>query len=169
MKIIRFGFISILSLFVVITAISLLIPSSIRISRAININGQRKAVLTEIEDLNRWKYWYPGFDTLTIIPMGRQAQRLTVARIASTATTISIKTDSAGETVAQFSSGNRKSVTSGWKVITYSSNDSLTVQWYLDFKLRWYPWEKFLSLTYDKMYGQQMELGLNALKKNVER
>jgi len=133
------------------------------------MKAQQESVLKEISDLNRWRNWYPGFDTLTIIPVGPVTRPVTEARVASTSTSISIKAKNAGEIVALFSAGNRKPVISGWKLITYSTSDSLTVQWYLDFSLRWYPWEKFLSLTYDKIYGQQMEKGLNALKKNVEQ
>ena len=169
MKIIRFGLLSVLSLFVVITAITLFIPSHIRISRAVNMNAGSETIMQEIGDLKKWKYWYPGFDTLSIIPVSGTADRLTEARIASTSTTIVLTANGTTEVLAQFNSGNSKPVTGGWKVITYSSNDSLTVQWYLDFSLHWYPWEKFLSLTYDKMYGQQMEQGLKTLKKNVER
>ncbi|MEJ0105618.1 MAG: hypothetical protein WDO19_24995 [Bacteroidota bacterium] len=58
---------------------------------------------------------------------------------------------------------------SGWEAKSYNQSDSLTVQWYLDFKLKWYPWDKFFSLAYDKMYGTQMEQGLKNLKENVER
>jgi hypothetical protein len=168
-KIIRFGLISILLLFTIITAISLFIPSHVRISRAINMNAGHETIFKEIGDLNRWKNWYPGFDTLTIIPVNVKDGNLTEARISSTSTSIIITEKKTDEVIALFNSGNSKSVVSGWRAITYSTKDSLTVQWYLDFRLRWYPWEKFLSLTYDKMYGQQMELGLNNLKKNVER
>ncbi|MCW3116765.1 MAG: hypothetical protein JWM28_847 [Chitinophagaceae bacterium] len=169
MKIIRFGLISLLSLFAIITAISLFIPSQVRISRAINMNAEAGTVLNEISDLNKWKNWYPGFDTLTITPVTLKDGNLTEARVSSTLASIVITEKKADEVIAQFNSGSNRSVTSGWKVITYNSSDSLTVQWYLDFRLRWYPWEKFLSITYDKMYGGQMELGLNNLKKNVER
>lgn len=169
MKIIRFVLVSILSLFFIITGISLFIPSHVRISRAANMKAESSVVLKEIGDLNHWKNWYPGFDTLTIIPVAEKDGNLAEARIASTTTSVKITEKKTGEVIAQFYTGNGKSVTSGWKTITYSTNDSLTVQWYLDFSLRWYPWEKFLSLTYDKIYGQQMEQGLIRLKKNVER
>jgi ribosome-associated toxin RatA of RatAB toxin-antitoxin module len=168
-KIIRFVLISIFSLFAIITAISLFIPSHVRISRAVNINAESETVLKEISDLNKWKKWYPGFDALTIVPVKEKDGNLTEARISSTSTSIVITARKADEVITQFNSGNNKSIISGWKTITFSSKDSLTVQWYLDFSLRWYPWEKFLSLTYDKMYGGQMEQGLSNLKKNVER
>ena len=55
------------------------------------------------------------------------------------------------------------SVISGFKTIRHSG-DSLTLQWYMDFKLKWYPWEKFRSLFYENIYGVQMEQGLSNLK-----
>jgi hypothetical protein len=37
----------------------------------------------------------------------------------------------------------------------------------MDFKLRWYPWEKFSSLLLEKRYGPVMEQGLAKLKKSI--
>jgi len=56
-----------------------------------------------------------------------------------------------------------KPVISGFKTIRHPG-DSLTLQWYMDFKLKWYPWEKFRSLFYENIYGVQMEQGLHNLK-----
>jgi hypothetical protein len=38
----------------------------------------------------------------------------------------------------------------------------------MDFKLKWYPWEKFKSLFYENFYGVQMEQGLSNLKELSE-
>jgi hypothetical protein len=38
----------------------------------------------------------------------------------------------------------------------------------MDFRLRWYPWEKFSSLLFEKSYGLTMEKGLNNIKKLSE-
>lgn len=124
-------------------------------------------VLNQISDINKWKEWYPGFDTLKLQAETFKNGRMVSAVSSSTA--ISIFENSPGEVKAEFKSGTRKPVISGWQAISYNNSDSLTLQWYLDFKLRWYPWEKFFGLTYDKMYGIQMEEGLQRLKKNVER
>ena len=169
MKIIRFGIISVLTLFAIITAISLFIPSHVRISRAVNIHTNTNIILNEIGNLNNWKSWYPGFDTATLIPVTIKGEEVTAARISSSTTFIEITGRRADEITAEFRTAKNRSATSGWKLITYPAKDSLTVQWYLDFRLSWAPWEKFLSLTYDKMYGTQMEQGLHNLKKNVER
>jgi hypothetical protein len=71
------------------------------------------------------------------------------------------------EVITELMSGSKK-IISGWKVISYAQPGSTTLQWYMDFKLRWYPWEKFSSLLFEKSYGLKMEQGLNNIKKLVE-
>jgi hypothetical protein len=56
-----------------------------------------------------------------------------------------------------------KPVVSGFKTIRHPG-DSSTLQWYMDFNLKWYPWDKFRSLFYENIYGVQMEQGLSNLK-----
>jgi hypothetical protein len=55
-------------------------------------------------------------------------------------------------------------VLNGFKFIKHAQGDSVTLQWFMDFRLRWYPWEKFRSLFYENIYGVQMEQGLGNLK-----
>jgi hypothetical protein len=42
------------------------------------------------------------------------------------------------------------------------------VQWYFDFHLDWYPWQKFQSIIYDKQLGPYMEASLQNLKQVIE-
>ena len=72
------------------------------------------------------------------------------------------------EHVAAMERPGRLSVLNGWKNMTISGSDSTTIQWYMDFHLHWYPWEKFGSLLFERSYGPKMELGLSNLKKIVE-
>jgi hypothetical protein len=166
-KIFRFLIINIILLFIIVTTISLFIPSHVRISRAVNMSSSSAAVLQNVDDIAEWKYWYPGFDTLKVEPLQLLEGKLVSVKIPGTVISISNRTKD--EVTAAFKSGNKNPVISGWKTIGYSHTDSLTVQWYLDFQLRWYPWEKFTSLLYEKTYGVQMEAGLNNLKKMAER
>lgn len=168
MKIIKLAILSVIFLFAVVLAISLFIPSHIRISRAVNLKPAADSVLNKINDLNKWKEWYPGFDTMNMEPVLLRDNHLISAKLQKT-TTVTIITDKKDEVQAEFRSGNKNPVMSGWKMLSYNSTDSLTLQWYFDFKIKWYPWEKFFSLAYDKMYGTQMEAGLTNLKKSVER
>jgi hypothetical protein len=63
---------------------------------------------------------------------------------------------------------NGRPIISGFKIIRHQQGDSATLQWYMDFELRWYPWEKFRSLFYENIYGLQMEQGLLNLKELSE-
>jgi hypothetical protein len=38
----------------------------------------------------------------------------------------------------------------------------------MDFRLRWYPWQKFGSLLYEDTYGTMMQQGLQKLKTSAE-
>jgi hypothetical protein len=58
---------------------------------------------------------------------------------------------------------------SGWNVIEGSEPGKVTVQWFMDFHLRWYPWEKFSSLLLDKRYGSAMEKKLSELRTKLEK
>jgi hypothetical protein len=69
--------------------------------------------------------------------------------------------------VYQLQQSGRKRVINGWELYGGPASDSLTLQWYMDFQLGWYPWEKFSSLFYEKTYGAMMERGLLNLKKRL--
>lgn len=155
MRVIKFGVISIIFLFLLLTAFSLLIPSHVRISKAIDIRTSRDAALQEIENLPNWKKWYPGADSADIYISGERLDldapdpRLTVESDSSVIMKVNRNTQSA------------------W--ILYGSSPGLvTVQWYMDFRLRWYPWEKFSGLLLEGRYGPQMEKGLEKLRTVLE-
>lgn len=148
MRFIKLGIISIVMIFLLFTGISLFFPSQVNISRAINLASNKETVLKLIKDTSNWGRWYPGFDTLR-----------------SKGTEIRITSSTDSSVSAEFSNVHaKKTIQSTWQVLPYAQSDSITLHWYLHFKLRWYPWEKFGSLLYEKSYGQQMERALSNLK-----
>ena len=58
MRVIKFALISVVVLFLLVTGISLFIPSHIRISRAINMKADRDDIMDQINDAANWKNWY---------------------------------------------------------------------------------------------------------------
>ncbi|HEU4861369.1 MAG TPA: hypothetical protein VFT15_16100, partial [Chitinophagaceae bacterium] len=72
------------------------------------------------------------------------------------------------EIITEMVTDNGRPIISVLKVIRHHEGDSSTLQWYMDFKLRWYPWEKFKSLFFENIYGFQMERGLENLKQLSE-
>lgn len=147
MRFIRLGIISVVMIFLLFTGISLFIPSQVNISRAVNLSVNKDSLLQLIKDTNHWASWYPGYDTLRAL-----------------GTSINFTSVENNKLTAEFKGQKSKTISSAWQVIPYSTTDSVTLQWYLQFRLRWYPWEKFGSLLYEKVYGEQMERGLNNLR-----
>ncbi|HVZ56766.1 MAG TPA: SRPBCC family protein [Chitinophagaceae bacterium] len=161
MRLLRLVIFSLLALFLVVTGISLFIPAHVRISRAVNLAPGSDSVLRRIRDARQWPAWYPG-----LADSGSQSFRVQdSSHVDLEGTQITLRQPGPDEVQAEYRSGNRRPVLGAWKLIRYGGSDSLTLQWYMDFHLRWYPWEKFFSLVYDKMYGTRMEQGLNRLKK----
>lgn len=144
MRFIKLGLISVVVFSLLITAFSLIIPSHVRISKAIDITVDRDTLLNQLSNTVNWKNWYPGADSI---------QQL------SEITTITDSTVIAKQSRAE----------SGWNLYDAGIPGTLTVQWYMDFHLRWYPWEKFSSLLLEKRYGPIMEKGLDNLKKQLEK
>jgi hypothetical protein len=156
MRLIKLAILSFIFLFIVVTAISLLIPSHIRISKAINIGAPQDSIFYFIKEKGRWPLWYPAFMSTDSSRKKPQIE-------------ISPKAASDSELVFQLQQEGKMPLINGWKIYHHPSTDSLTLQWYSDFHLKWYPWQKFGSLFYENTYGVMMEQGLGNLKRLAEK
>ncbi|MCX6319367.1 MAG: hypothetical protein NTW29_18970 [Bacteroidetes bacterium] len=150
MRIIKLGIISLLAFALTLTFISFFFPSTVRISKAINIGAPATEVIAQLQ---RPSNWHPAWDSAG----------------GSTDSTLLSTVISNEETDYHFREAPGSRAKSGWKFLTGLYPDSVTVQWYMDFKLRWYPWEKFSSLLFENSFGPRMEKGLNQLKQLSEK
>ena len=155
MRVVKLALISFFVFFALLTSISLFIPSSIRISKATNLYASPEKALGYIKDTSRWKEWHPLYQ-----------QMVTQERTAHYDIALQNETDSSLQFNTRYK--GQIPIISGFQVYRFPSTDSLTVQWYMDFKLPWYPWQKFGSLFYENTYGQMMQNGLAELKKSLE-
>lgn len=152
MRIIKLGLFSFAFLFLLITLISLLFPSRIRLSKATNLPNQRERIFTLLKNDTAW---HPAYkDTATRASMISLSKKV----IGQTDSTYILRMQQQG----------RKPVISGWQLYGTPQSDSLTMQWYMDFQLSWYPWEKFSSLFYERTYGVMMEKGLVNFKQQLQ-
>jgi hypothetical protein len=154
MRIIKLALISFIFIFLVLTGMSLFIPSHIRISRATNLLAERDSIFSFVNDSSKWKRWNPLFQGNQKYP----------------APEIQTKFLEQSDTLTrvQYFNPGRETLLSSWELHRYASTDSVTLQWYMDFHNKWYPWEKFRSLFYEKTYGSMMETGLKNLKSELE-
>lgn len=148
MRLIKLLVISFVFFFLLLTAFTSMIPSTVRISRAIDIQGTKEQVLPYLQEEQRWPEWNRWFqDSATKIEVQFRE-----------------KTDSSLQ--YQWAAGDRQ-FNSNFMLYEVREG-TLTVQWYFEFELAWYPWEKLGSIVYDKQMGPVMEESLGNLRKLVE-
>lgn len=147
MKLVKLGLISIVAFGLLFSGLSLLFPSRVRVSRAIDISGSADQVLSRLRDTASWAQWYP-------VPPGSKGfpvlQRVTDSSV-----------------VASFRQDNGRTGTAVFVVYPASVAGLTTLHWYIDFRMRWYPWEKFSALLLERRYGPMMESALGRFKANT--
>ena len=168
MRLIKLALISFLSLALLVTVISLLIPSTVHISKAVNLKAPKDSVLAQLQDAGNWRNWYPGIDTAKPLIVDGVVKGAYFSVDTVNAVMLKLDQVSSSGATALFTGRNMRQVENRWTLIEHPGSDSLTVQWYMDFNLRWYPWEKFASLLFETSYGIKMEQGLNALRDHVQ-
>ena len=165
MRLVKLAIISIIVFSLLFTGISLFFPSHIRISKAIDISASKDSLMSQIADASKWKNWYSGADTSAFFFVEGKIKGITTKNRQDLV--ITAINDSA---VLTGSMGTHsKKGEGGWNIFPGRIPNSYTVQWYMDFHLRWYPWEKFSSLLLEKRYGPMMEQGLARLKALLEK
>lgn len=147
MRFFKLGIISLVILFLVITALSALIPSHVRISRAIDIQSSQSPI-SYVSDLSNWEAWNKFTQ--------QKDSTLSIELVRATNDSV----------LTTWQQGDGRKFESSF--IFFKGRNYTTVQWYFDFHLRWYPWEKFQSIIYDKQMGPDMEASLTELKRIVE-
>ena len=168
---IKLALISICILFLVITCISLFIPSHVRISKIVEMRTDSATLWNNIDDLRQWEKWNPFFKDFgekKVIYLDTSNGIWNALKVESTPVLKKGIID--GDHIMQMQNGQHSPVISGWHcVVNPGSPGTVTVQWYMDFKLGWLPWHKFGSLLYEKKYGTLMEAGLMNLKYILEK
>ncbi len=166
MRIIKLGLISAVFLFLAVTAISLLLPSTINISRAIDVNAPLYSVYANINNLTKWKNWLANYDSAKVSTSENPVGKGATITINKTIVTITANNPDKIETL--WLSGS-KSLIGEFNFIKHDNSSQVTVQWHFIQHVRWYPWEKFASIVSDKVMSPTMEKSLDNLKKLVEK
>jgi hypothetical protein len=167
MRFIKLGIISIVFFTLLITGISLLLPSTIYISRAIDINSPIDSVYNQVSDLARWKSWYAGYDS-SIASLSSSTTG-PGATLTLNKTTIKILDVSPAQVKALWQGSTNNPLPGEFNFISHEGAPQMTLQWKFTHTVKWYPWEKFASIISDKAIGPVMEKSLENLKNSVEK
>lgn len=162
MKLIRFIVISIVVIFAIASFIGLLLPSTVLVSRAVNVSAPKDSIIRYVNDIRQWKEWMEGFRDPSVI-----IQSASFAEMNGTKVSITGLSDSTVRTVWTTRKGNFQIAT--MQLIGSPGQNITVVQWQFEEKLNWYPWERLGSMMNDKIIGPMMETNLNNLKRLAEK
>lgn len=157
MRFIKLIVISVIVLFGLVTALGLLFPAKVIVSRAVDIVAPKNSILPLIKDFYGWQKWIEGMSENTVIIASP-----TKAILGKTAVTITAVTSNKVASTWLDKNGNTQ--TSTINLFNDSTNIKTVVQWEFQQQLQWYPWERFASMMNDKILGTMMEKNLNNLK-----
>lgn len=160
-------------LFIIITLLSLLIPSRVQVVRTVVINNVAPAaVLQQVTDVSNWKNWHPVFTldsaAITSTPSTDGSKKFTIVH-RQKESTISIQhTDTTAVNFLLHAAGEND-ISNEVAAIALPNQGGTQVSWRAVTQLHWYPWEKFYAIFIDKLTGPGYDQALNGLKEFLER
>ena len=160
MNFIKLFIISVVALFLILTAFSTLLPSKVRISRAIDIRDTPPNIIGKIKNMKEWELWNEYTKLLSV-------KEVTADSIHSALLSVSIISSDTASVNTNWHQQNKTAFPGIFNLV--GGKSQTTVQWYFEFSIRWYPWEKFGSIIYDKELGPQMQKSLQNLKELLEK
>lgn len=156
MRLVKLGMISLVAFALLVFGLSVLIPSHVRISRAINVAAPKAQVQQQLVHMQHWQQWnvMVNNEVLTNKHFGDSA---------FTADQLQVNLAGVWPDSVHLRWNQGKNIIAGGFNL-YESGDTTAVQWYFDFYLEWYPWKKLGSLVFDKQLGPSMEQSLSNLQ-----
>ena len=162
MQLIKLGIISLVVLFGIVTAISLLLPSEVIVSRPIDLQVSPDSVQAYLSNLENWEKWLDHSDTVHF-SIDKKAGKVNFQN-----THITLVSSQPGKILTQWQVGHGAKMAGDFRFIKHPNNPLFTLQWQFTQHIKWYPWEKFASILSDKALGPYMERSLTKLKEQVE-
>jgi hypothetical protein len=164
MKIIKLAVISVLVLFFILTAMGLLLPSTVRVTRNINLRASYDSVCHYTGNTKGWLQWMEGIDSNTVqfLPQknekGNTNGKMRISPLPSTKNEV--------KTLWQKGNSEQLCVIQLY-ADTITNNTQLN--WYFEQHLSWYPWQRLPAIANDKVMGPFMEQSLDKLRARVEK
>jgi hypothetical protein len=162
--------IGISGLFLVLLAITSLMPSRVMTSRWVMMAEQPEVIIERVGNLSGWTEWNLLLQGATEVRVEAVAdtgggQILTWRDARGLSNRVEIVGQEEKGIVTRMTLGNNRPIESGFS-IERRRTDSTQVVWYIMEDLRWYPWEKFYGMMAEKMKAPLMEASLERLKES---
>jgi len=168
MRYLKLIVISLLVLFIILTCLGLLLPSSVTVGRSAEINAPLDSVRFYTNDLKNWRYWLNGADTAYF-------KQLTAGTVANNSKiklgtyTITLIKNDPKYIITLWQGEHSKEEVNRIELYYNASSNTTVVNWSFEQPLNWYPWERLGAMLHDKILGPSMEVSLYKLKQVVEK
>lgn len=171
MRLLKGFVIAICGLFVVVTLLSLLMPSKVMTARSVTIGSSPQSIMEQVKDLQNWKNWHPVFKNEKNVVLsnpssgigayaewisGNKKNHLEITEVSQNSMRFIL------QRVGENDLLNKVELTN------FKDSSNIQVEWSALTKLKWYPWEKFSGIFVEKMTGPGYEAALNEMKTFVE-
>ena len=163
MKFIKLFLISIVFLFLVATCLGLLFPSTVVVSRVIDITAPKDSIYSFTKNINGWKKWIDGLNDTTV-----NMSTPLKASLGNTMVTITQTNNEERVVTSIWETKNNGTQESKIEIFQQKGQMTAAVHWQFIQHIGWYPWERFASMMNDKIMGTMMEKNLNNLKTQAE-
>lgn len=160
-------------LFVMITLLSLLIPSKVITAKSVTINAPQQVIAGALVDFQQWKQWHPLFANDAINTVLSIPSRVVNANIewgvAGKKNKITITEVFTGGIKFLFTRPGENPVENSIIILPLTGSGSYQVEWKALTRLKWYPWEKFAGIFVSEVTGPGYQTALDSLKLYVEK
>ncbi|MEP6514044.1 MAG: SRPBCC family protein, partial [Parafilimonas sp.] len=143
-------------------------PSTVKVSRAIDIKAPPDSVYVLIADINNWSRWMEGAknNSLEILSSDKNGKAI---KARADANEITILTSTLDTTKTVWAGRNGEQQQSNFILFKNNRIKGTTLNWYFLEHVNWYPWERLSSMMNEKILGPQMEKSLENLKQIAEQ
>ena len=151
MRLVKLVFISLIILGLLITGISALFPSTVIVSRAVEVNTTPQKIAYYVTDLNHWNQWMSDWK------QNKVTMNNNIATIGSQSVQFLDKNDSSVRYQWVATGQAPYLVQFEW---IHLNDNTYVIHWSFEQHVKWYPWEKFQTLLNEKLLGYKMEAEL---------
>lgn len=145
----------------------LAIPSKVKISRGVLLSEDYETVYASLQNVGEWEAWMPWVkydSTATVSRSENSNGGVAVFRWSGNANknagSIYIVQTRPEEISLLFQFQNNIPAKGGFRIHKVEESEGVELIWFMEYRLRWYPWERFYGIFADKIWGQAFEKGL---------
>ncbi len=168
MRYFKFIIIGALILFILLTAMGLLMPSTVAVGRSVEINAPVDSVRFYTNNISNWKYWIKGADTIYFKQLTSSSTTKN-SQFNFGAYTVTIIDSKPDDLITEWQKKQGRKLINRLELNYDAQRNETVVNWSFQQKLNWYFWERLSAMLHDKVFGPSMEISLDKLKQLCEK